>query len=146
VEALFKNPDPGKTHPIIKGLDEDVLPQSPRASRAHWLATCMVQRLRRPVGDICDLSTVLAPRSTSWARDRTIITSLLVGIPGVDVSVGESVMARQILEYLGKFPTSVSSMGSLVYVKREAIVGVQQRLMTCLLKWWKMFKTRMMTQ
>ncbi|KAF4944249.1 hypothetical protein FGADI_12825 [Fusarium gaditjirri] len=105
VKVLFKDPDPTKTDPIIKDLDDDVLAKSPRgASRAHWLATCLVQRLRKPVEDVGDLITVLAPRSTSFTRDRTIIACLLAGVPEVDFQDGESVMTRQILEYLGRIP------------------------------------------
>ncbi|PWY94986.1 hypothetical protein BO94DRAFT_571631 [Aspergillus sclerotioniger CBS 115572] len=103
VKVLFKDPGSGK--PVIKDLDEHILARSPRAaSRAHWLATSMIERLRRPIDNIGDLVTILAPRSTSWVRDRTIIASLLAGVPDPDLSKGESEMTRDILRYLGKIP------------------------------------------
>ncbi|RGP77370.1 kinesin light chain [Fusarium longipes] len=103
VKVLFKDPDTTKTEPIIKDLDKDILAHSPHLStRAHWIATCLVQRLRRPVKDIGDLLAALGPRSTSWARDRTIIASLLAGVPDVDFSVGESVITRRILKHIGR--------------------------------------------
>ncbi|KAG8668363.1 hypothetical protein FPOAC1_007742 [Fusarium poae] len=105
VKVLFKDPDPTKTEPIIKDLDDDVLAKSPQSStRAHWLATCLVQRIRKPVEHIGDLVAILGPRCTSWARDRTIIASLLAGVPDVDLTIGESVITRSTLEYLGKIP------------------------------------------
>ncbi|CAG1979866.1 unnamed protein product [Fusarium graminearum] len=105
VKVLFRDPDSDSEEPIIKDLDEDILAHSPQtSSRAHWLATCLIQRLRKPVEDVGDLIAVLAPRHTSWARDRSIIASLLAGVPDVDFTVGESDITRHVLGYLGKVP------------------------------------------
>ncbi|KAL4728896.1 hypothetical protein ACLX1H_003298 [Fusarium chlamydosporum] len=124
VKVLFKDPDVTKTEPIIKDLDEDVLAKSPKSStRAHWLATCLVQRLRRPVEHIGDLVAVLGPRSTSWARDRTIIASLLAGVPDVDLTQGESVITTQILEYLGGYSWSPATLDDMPI---EVIGGMQK--------------------
>ncbi|KKO96475.1 hypothetical protein THAR02_11424, partial [Trichoderma harzianum] len=104
VKVLFGNPVAGEP-PVIKDLDSDVLAQSPAvSSRAHWLATSLIQRLRKPIEDISDLLAVLSPRSTSWARDRTIIAALLAGVPNCDFTVGESIITSKILEYVGKIP------------------------------------------
>ncbi|GAB1319240.1 hypothetical protein MFIFM68171_09450 [Madurella fahalii] len=103
VRVLFK--DPVTDAPIMKDLDDDILAKSPSvASRAHWLATTLIQRLRRPIDNVGDLLAVLSPRSTSWVRDRTIISALLAGVPDCDFTQGESVIATKVLEYLGKIP------------------------------------------
>lgn len=103
VAVLFKNPKGGK--PLIKDLDKDILAPGPAAvSRAHWLATSLIQRLRRPIDNIGDLLVILTPRSTSWIRDRTVIAGLLAGVPNCDFKRGESIIARDILKYLGKIP------------------------------------------
>ncbi|KAF7931787.1 uncharacterized protein EAE98_004523 [Botrytis deweyae] len=105
VKVLFKDAKTGKH--IVKDLDQDILAHSPRASsRAHWLATSLIQRLRRPIDNVGDLVTILSPRSTSWVRDRTIIASLLAGVPDPDLSKGESEITRDILRYLGKIPSA----------------------------------------
>ncbi|UKZ65406.1 uncharacterized protein TrAtP1_006601 [Trichoderma atroviride] len=105
VKVLFGNPDPSEKDPVIKDLDEDVLAASPAvASRAHWLATTLIRRLRASINDVGDLLAILSPRSTSWARDRTIIAALLTGVPDCDFTVGESIITSKILGYLGKIP------------------------------------------
>ncbi|EHK47337.1 hypothetical protein TRIATDRAFT_90691, partial [Trichoderma atroviride IMI 206040] len=104
VKVLFGNPEAGK-RPVVKDLDSEVLAQNPAvSSRAHWLATSLIHRLRRPIEDIGDLLAVLSPRSTSWARDRTIIAALLAGVPNCDFTAGESIITSKILEYVGKIP------------------------------------------
>lgn len=103
VIVLFK--DPMTDAPIMKDLDDDILAKSPTvASRAHWLATTLIQRLRKPIDNVGDLLAVLSPRSTSWVRDRTIISALLTGVPDCDFTKGESIIATKVLEYLGKIP------------------------------------------
>ncbi|KAH6627467.1 hypothetical protein F5144DRAFT_513952 [Chaetomium tenue] len=103
VIVLFKDPVTGA--PIMKDLDDDILAKSPSvASCAHWLATRLIQRLRRPIDNVGDLLAVLSPRSTSWVRDRTIISALLAGVPDCDFTTGESIIATKVLEYLGKIP------------------------------------------
>ena len=103
VIVLFKDPVTGAR--IMKDLDEHILAKSPTvASRAHWLATTLIQRLRKPIDNVGDLLAVLSPRSTSWVRDRTIISALLTGVPDCDFTKGESIIATKVLEYLGKIP------------------------------------------
>jgi tetratricopeptide (TPR) repeat protein len=104
VKVLFKDPS-GAKEPLIKDLDQDVLAPGPAAvSRAHWLATSLIQRLRQPIDSVGDLLVILTPRSTSWVRDRTVIAALLSGVPNCDFKQGESLIAREILKYLGKIP------------------------------------------
>ncbi|KAL7928854.1 hypothetical protein V8C35DRAFT_332409 [Trichoderma chlorosporum] len=111
VKVLFKNPEenpkkPARTY-VIKDLDTEVLAKNPAtSSRAHWLATLMIKRLRKPIEDVSDLLAILSPRSTSWARDRTIIAALLAGVPDFDNRAGESIITSKILEYVGKIPHS----------------------------------------
>ncbi|KAL8339741.1 hypothetical protein RB601_006043 [Gaeumannomyces tritici] len=108
VKVLFKSPDTsngGNARPVIKDLDDDVLARGPGvASRAHWLATTLIHRLRKPIGNVGDLLAILSPRSTSWVRDRTAIAALLVGVPDCDFTLGESLITTKVLEYLGKIP------------------------------------------
>lgn len=103
VKVLFK--DPETSQPVIKDLDQDILAHSPATtSRAHWLATTLIHRLRKPIGNIGDLLAILSPRSTSWARDRAIIAALLAGVPDCDFTVGESLITAQVLKYVGRIP------------------------------------------
>ncbi|CCC05557.1 hypothetical protein SMACR_09543 [Sordaria macrospora] len=103
VKILFKNPNGGE--PIYKDLDTEVLAQSPgNTTRAHWLATTLVNKLRQPVRDVGDLLAILSARSTSWVRDRTVIAALLAGVPDCDFTKGESEITIKVLQYLGKIP------------------------------------------
>lgn len=107
VKVLFKNPTQkkGESDYVIKDLDDDILAGSPRSSsRAHWLATALVQRIRRPIDHVGDLIAILAPRSTSWTSDRTKIATLLADVPKVDFNVDDSIITRRLLNHLGKIP------------------------------------------
>ncbi|KAH6640307.1 hypothetical protein F5144DRAFT_544516 [Chaetomium tenue] len=105
VRVLFKDPTREDGVPVIKDLDDDILARGPAgASRAHWLATTLIRRLRKPIDNIGDLLAILSPRSTSWTRDRTIIAALLAGLPDCDFTVGESLITSQILKYVGRIP------------------------------------------
>ncbi|KAF8852654.1 hypothetical protein BDZ45DRAFT_678153 [Acephala macrosclerotiorum] len=105
VKVLFKGPT--DSEPLIKDLDDDILAKGPAfASRAHWLATSLIQRLRQRVDHVGDLLAILSARSTSYVRDRTIIAGLLAGVPGCDFDAGESTITKSILEYLGRIPYS----------------------------------------
>jgi tetratricopeptide (TPR) repeat protein len=104
VKVLFKDPK-GGTMPLIKDLDKDVLAQDPGAtSRAHWLVSGFIRRLRKPIGELSDLLAILKARSTSWARDRTIIAALLLNIPDCDFTRVEGEITRDILKHLGYIP------------------------------------------
>ncbi|GAB1314546.1 hypothetical protein MFIFM68171_04756 [Madurella fahalii] len=119
VKVLFGNPVKGGP-PVIKDLKSEVLAKSPSlASRAHWLATTLVQRLRKPVDNIGDLLAILSPRSTSWARDRTIIAALLAGVPDCDFTAGESIITSKVLEYVGKIPYTCLLHGKPTMRDRE---------------------------
>jgi hypothetical protein len=105
VKVLYKGPD-GAT-PVIKDLDKDILaPEPGSVSRAHWLASSLIRRLRKPIDNVGDLLAILKPRFTSWARDRTEIAELLAGVPDCDYTRGESEITRDILMYLGAIPYS----------------------------------------
>ncbi|KAK8139135.1 hypothetical protein PG984_002515 [Apiospora sp. TS-2023a] len=68
VKVLFKGDD--SMAPDIKDLDTDILANCPStASRTHWLASCMIRRVHKSYR-----------RSTSWLRDRTIITGFLARV------------------------------------------------------------------
>lgn len=105
VKVLFKNPNENQPPFLLKDLDKDILAQGPGpTSRAHWLATTLVKKLRQPVADVGDLLAILSSRSTSWVRDRTVIAALLAGVPDCDFNLGESQITTKVLHYLGKIP------------------------------------------
>ncbi|KAK0670960.1 hypothetical protein QBC41DRAFT_316489 [Cercophora samala] len=104
VLVLFKDPA-GGCEPLMKDLDDEILAQSPATSSpAHWLATTLIRRLRRPIDNVGDLLAALSTRSTSWVRDRTIISALLAQVPDCDLAAGESIIATQVLGHLGQIP------------------------------------------
>ncbi|KAL7956781.1 hypothetical protein V8C34DRAFT_325910 [Trichoderma compactum] len=85
VKVLFKNPE-----------------QNPeKSARTYVIKDLDTERLRKPIEDISDLFAILSPRSTSWARDRTIIAALLAGVPDFDNRAGESIITSKILD--GKY-------------------------------------------
>ncbi|KAK6496863.1 hypothetical protein TWF481_001847 [Arthrobotrys musiformis] len=79
IKVVYKKP--GYNEPIIKDLDDDILAKDPtRCSRAHWIASNIIRRLREPIESVSSLLAILKPRSTSWPRDRMMIAGLLAGI------------------------------------------------------------------
>ncbi|RVD87010.1 uncharacterized protein DFL_005259 [Arthrobotrys flagrans] len=79
IKVVYKKP--GYNEPIIKDLDDDILAKDPtRCSRAHWIASNIIRRLREPIESVSSLLAILKPRSTSWPRDRIMIAGLLAGI------------------------------------------------------------------
>ncbi|RSL86822.1 hypothetical protein CEP51_002600 [Fusarium floridanum] len=85
---------------------EDILAKSPATAHpVHWLATTMIKRLKAPIDDVGDILHILKSRSTSWARDKTIIAALLADVPNFNSLKDESVMTQDILRYLGKIPS-----------------------------------------
>lgn len=106
VKVLFKGAS--DEEPLIKDLDNDILAQDPsQANRAHWIASSLIRRLRKPIGDVSDLLAILKPRSTSWARDRMIIAGLLAELPNYDYyerSMAE--ITRAILIHVRDIPRS----------------------------------------
>jgi hypothetical protein len=103
IKVLFKGRN--SDEPIIKDLDADILAQDPRqASRAHWIASALIRRLRKSIANVSDLLTILKPRSTSWPRDRMIIAGLITDLPNFDY-VGDDLnekVTRTILTYVRK--------------------------------------------
>ncbi|KAF7586207.1 hypothetical protein BBP40_009298 [Aspergillus hancockii] len=105
VKVLFK----GTNGPVIKDLDSDILANDPsRCSRAHWIASTIIRRLRRPIENITDLITVLKPRSTSWPRDKMVIAGLLSGLDDCDYSLQSDDITKAIMLRVSKIhPSSV---------------------------------------
>ena len=103
IKVLFKGQN--SDEPIIKDLDIDILAQDPRqASRAHWIASSLIRRLRKSITNVSDLLTILKPRSTSKIRDRMIIAGLITGLPNFDYG-GDDLdekATRAVLTYVGK--------------------------------------------
>jgi hypothetical protein len=112
VKVLFKGPNPDT--PLIKDLDTEILAQDPsRASRAHWIVSSLIRRLRKPISNVSDLLTILQPRSTSWPRDRMMIAGLLTNIPDVDYAHSQGKMTRDILKHVGKIRASCLMHGQV---------------------------------
>lgn len=103
VKVLFKSSD-GLT-PDIRDLDEEILAKGPgTSSRLHWLATCLIRRIRRLLDvrvSLGDILAVLRPRVTAWNRDRCIIASLLARVPDPDFSLSEARITQRLIEHVG---------------------------------------------
>ncbi|RYP38859.1 hypothetical protein DL767_002421 [Monosporascus sp. MG133] len=100
VKVIFKGSDP--TKPDIRDLEAEILARDPStASHTHWLASSVIRRLRSPIRSLSDLLAILRPRSTSWARDRTLIASLLANVPNPDFTRKESEITQQLIKHLG---------------------------------------------
>ena len=101
VKVLFKGDHPNR--PIVKDLEKHILAVDPaRSSRAHWIASSLIRRLRKPVTDVSDILTILGPRGTSWERDRKLIAALLAEWDGVSVDKTEGDHTRGIISLIGK--------------------------------------------
>ncbi|RYO99772.1 hypothetical protein DL766_001475 [Monosporascus sp. MC13-8B] len=106
VKVLFKGPD--QNTPDIKDLDDDILAKHPgTVSRAHWLASSLVSRIRHATIEyVDDIVAVLRPRSTSRMRDRTVIAALLADVPRCDMNRSEGEITCDIIAHLGAVPHS----------------------------------------
>lgn len=106
VKVLFRGPD--RNTPDIKDLDDDILAKHPgTASRAHWLASSLISRIRHAAVDyVDDILAILGPRSTSRIRDRTVVAALLAQVPRCDLSRSEGELTRDIITHLGAVPHS----------------------------------------
>ncbi|KAF3912479.1 hypothetical protein ABW20_dc0104952 [Dactylellina cionopaga] len=83
VKVLYKGSDP--MNPVIKDLDDDILAVDPKyATRAYWMASAIIRRLRRQVKSTTDMLSILRPRETCKRQDRTIIAGLLAGLEPPD--------------------------------------------------------------
>jgi Heterokaryon incompatibility protein (HET) len=80
VVVVFTSKD-GPPGYILKNLDEDILAQrGTLCSLPRQIATMVIRALRSGIHNVNDLLTSIGPRSTSWSRDRAIISGLLVGV------------------------------------------------------------------
>lgn len=104
VRLLFKGADVNS--PAIVNLD-DILAASPAVStRAHWISSCMIRRLRKsgePTHLMTDLLTILQPRVTARTRDRPVIAGLL-GNVAMDYRDDEQQTTRKVITHLGSVP------------------------------------------
>ncbi|KAF3917822.1 hypothetical protein ABW20_dc0104998 [Dactylellina cionopaga] len=86
LKVIFKDAKTGSR--IIKDFDNDILAKEAcRSSSGYLIASRILKRLRQPISSLSDLLAVLKPRSTSWARDKMIIATLLAGL---EIQVGDT--------------------------------------------------------
>jgi hypothetical protein len=113
VKVLFK----GENGPVIKDLDDDILAHDPRVcTRAHWIASTIIRRLRRPIESVTDLLAVLKPRNTSWKRDLLIIAGLLVGLEDLDYKKRQHEVTQAIINKAYKIESSSLLHGQVTMV------------------------------
>ena len=104
VKVLYKGRD---GQPVIKDLDADILANDPsQCTRAHWIASTVLRRLRKPIHNVTDLMAVLKPRSTSWPRDRMVIAGLLAGLDDFDYNLEQDDITKAIVDKLFKINPS----------------------------------------
>ncbi|KAK6344731.1 hypothetical protein TWF718_006689 [Orbilia javanica] len=117
IKVVYRKP--GTKEPIIKDLDDDILAKDPTlCSRAHWIASNIIRRLRAPIDNVSNLLAILKPRSTSWPRDRMVIAGLLAGIE-VSYSMTPTAITKAIFAKIKKIShssllhqeTSISEFG-----------------------------------
>ncbi|RMJ03405.1 hypothetical protein CDV36_015060 [Fusarium kuroshium] len=115
VKVIFKEAGEG-SKPIVKDMDKDILARDPSScSRAHWIASQVLRRLRKPITNVSELLSVLKPRTTSWQRDKMIIAALLAGVEGVSYKEKEADITRAILDKLYKieFPSLLHGLDTV---------------------------------
>ncbi|PLB51511.1 hypothetical protein P170DRAFT_471444 [Aspergillus steynii IBT 23096] len=101
--VLFKDGETG--FPVAKDLDTEILASRPvTASRAYWLATCLIRRIREPIQHIGDLVAILHSRTTALVRDRTKIHALLAEVPDCDLRRSEAAITEDILSHVSRIP------------------------------------------
>lgn len=101
VKVLYKGQQPGVS--VVKDLDDDILAKDPaRSTRAHWIASSLIRKLRKELTNVSDILVTLQPRSTSKSPDRIIIAGLLAGLKdhNFQLPVGETTKA--IITHLGR--------------------------------------------
>ncbi|GAM43281.1 hypothetical protein TCE0_047r17968 [Talaromyces pinophilus] len=79
VKVVFRGP----CGPLIKDLDEQILAKDTTTDAPpgpHKIATSIIRNLRDGVKTLNGLLTVLGSRSTSWPKDRAVISGLLLGV------------------------------------------------------------------
>ncbi|KAI0547640.1 hypothetical protein F4679DRAFT_597475 [Xylaria curta] len=107
VRVLFKGETDDK--PTLVDLN-DIVSSDPRTcTRGHWLASQLIQRLRKPIENVGDLLAVLSQRITSWAKDRSEISAVLAGTKiDYDSEDTASKITQKTIIHLG-FPTHAFS-------------------------------------
>ena len=77
MKILYIGLDP--TTRLIKDLNRDNLAHDlALMNRAHWIASSIIRRLRRPVDNVRSLLTILEPRATTKPPSHmTVLVSLL---------------------------------------------------------------------
>lgn len=95
VKVIFK----GRRGPVIKDLDEEILAKDDEPNGPRKEASRIIQSLRKDVTSLNDLLRVLGPRYTSWPKDMSIISALLVGVVPEEQQQGTY---RRILRKLGR--------------------------------------------
>jgi hypothetical protein len=80
IKVLYKGRD--RKTPLIKDLDDDILARDPgRATRAHWIATLVIKRLREKVSTVNDVLAILEHRAVSKKEDRMRCAGLFAQLP-----------------------------------------------------------------
>ncbi|TRX87821.1 hypothetical protein FHL15_011280 [Xylaria flabelliformis] len=105
VIVLFKGETDEK--PTLVDLN-DIVASDPRTcTRGHWLASQLIQRLRKPVENVGDLLAILSQRTTSWAKDRSAISAILAGTKiDYDSEDTANKITQKTIVHLGKIPHS----------------------------------------
>ncbi|KAI1739503.1 hypothetical protein F4680DRAFT_421742 [Xylaria scruposa] len=105
VIVLFKGETEDK--PTLVDLNEIVSSDPRTCTRGHWLASQLIQRLRKPIENVGDLLAILSQRITSWARDRSEISAVLAGAKiDYDSEDTASKITQKTIIHLGKIPHS----------------------------------------
>jgi Heterokaryon incompatibility protein (HET) len=105
VVVVFASSDPPGY--VLKNLDEDILAQrGTLCSLPRQIATMAVRALRSGLNNINDLLTSIGPRSTSWSRDRAIISGLLVGVAVDDSKDSQREIYQKVVVKLGQISDS----------------------------------------
>ncbi|KAI9762752.1 MAG: hypothetical protein M1840_001161 [Geoglossum simile] len=108
VRVIYKDSD-GKA--VMVDLDDEILAKDPaRSTRAHWIASEMIRRLRKPVISVNDVLAIVKHRATKVPRDRLKIAAMLAGIPGNRVDVlaefkgrkGDRLLSKAIFKKLNR--------------------------------------------
>lgn len=122
VKVIFKNPDSAVTDPFLVGMDDIVFDIKDSVSMAkgkiptlpHLSASRIIQELRGEVQDLKGLFRILRNRSTSWAKDRLTVASLMVLQQGrVNTSRTTPELTRDILSTLVRIPRTALFHGEV---------------------------------
>ncbi|KAJ2980593.1 hypothetical protein NQ176_g2544 [Zarea fungicola] len=74
VKVIFR----GQHGPVIKDLDQDILAREGPPSSPREFASSLIRHLRQKIEKLNDLLVTLGSRSTSWPKDRAIISALML--------------------------------------------------------------------